>query len=140
MKLRERIKLIARRRLEDDRGWFVKVIDGHEPHLPAATGEVYVALGKPGQVRGGHYHREANEWFTIVVGCAEAVLADAQAGEELSLRLSAGEPQTLFVPAGVAHAFRNAAGSSEDFVLVAYTDRLYEPDDTVPYTFGSEQR
>lgn len=38
---------------------------------------------------------------------------------------------TVFVPNGIAHAWENAG--TEDFILLAYTDLLYDPADTIAY-------
>lgn len=54
--LLEKVKVINRRLIVDDRGWFLKTITGKEEGIPSHTGEVYLTMGKPGQARGGHYH------------------------------------------------------------------------------------
>lgn len=63
----EKVHVIQRRLITDDRGWFLKVITGTEEGIPSHTGEVYLTMGEPGQAKGGHYHPEAVEWFTIIV-------------------------------------------------------------------------
>ena len=133
MSLNERIRLIPRQRREDSRGWLLKIIDGEERDLPAHTGEVYLTLAHAGQKRGGHYHRRTHEWFTVLQGEAEVRLADPQTGERLSLRLSASEPVTLFVPAGIAHSFDNASTATESLLLAAYASERYDPADTIPF-------
>jgi len=40
-------------------------------------------------------------------------------------------PQTVFVPAGIGHAFKNPEDSGSDMMLIAYADRQYEPTDTI---------
>ena len=39
---------------------------------------------------------------------------------------------TVFIPNGVAHVVVN--NSEKNFILLAYTDKLYDPADTVSYT------
>ena len=129
----EDVRLIPRVRLADARGWLLKVIEGSEEGLPTRTGEVYVTLAHPGQVRGGHYHLEAAEWFTVIKGEADIRLTVPGGGETRALRLSAEQPATLFVPPGIAHAFRNAS-ETEEMLLLAYASVAYDPGDTVPYT------
>ena len=68
----EKVRVIPRRLISDDRGWFLKAITGTEEDIPSHTGEVYLTMGKPGQAKGGHYHPEALEWFTVIQG--EAIL------------------------------------------------------------------
>ena len=50
----ENVKIINRRLIADDRGWFLKAITGTEEGIPSHTGEVYLTMGKPGQKKGGH--------------------------------------------------------------------------------------
>lgn len=128
----DEIAFIPRRLLRDSRGWFLKVIDGKEPGLPPRTGEVYLTSAEPGQVRGNHFHLHTAEWFTIIKGCARLIVQDPQTGEKLTWMLNAEVPQTVFVPAGIGHVFVNPEDADEAFILLAYADALYDPDDTIP--------
>ncbi len=132
MTLKDRITIIERKKLGDSRGWFMKVIDGKEEGLPDDhTGEIYLthASGK-GQVRGNHYHNKAKEWFTLLQGRAELKLMDMKTEEVITIELLDNEPKTIVIPPGVAHAFLNT--EEEPFLLLAYTDELYDPADTIP--------
>jgi dTDP-4-dehydrorhamnose 3,5-epimerase-like enzyme len=136
MGLQESIKLTPRRRFEDERGWLLKILDGGEFGLPSHTGEVYVTMARPGQARGGHYHRRAHEWFTVILGEATVQLADPASGEYLCLQLRGTDPTTLFVPAGMAHSFENTSQTNDDLLLAAYASERYSPDDTIMFPFG----
>lgn len=127
------IRILPRRLVSDERGAFIKCIDGKEGDLPAFTGEVYMVRGFPGQRRGDHYHLRAREWFTVIAGEGVLALQDVATGERLDLPLSAARPQTVVVPPGLAHVFVNPASATEDLLVIAYTDRLYDPADTVPH-------
>lgn len=129
--LKDKIRIIPRRLIRDGRGWFLKVITGTEENLPGHTGEVYLTMGKPGQTKGGHYHPKAVEWFTLISGKAVLKLEDVQTHERLQMEIGFDEALTVFVPNGVAHAWQNA--SEDDFILLAYTDLLYDPADTIAY-------
>ena len=48
----DKVKIIPRRLITDDRGWFLKAITGTEEDIPSHTGEVYLTMGKPGQAKG----------------------------------------------------------------------------------------
>jgi dTDP-4-dehydrorhamnose 3,5-epimerase-like enzyme len=136
MKVLDRIRIYPRQRRGDARGWLLKCIDGHESGLPAGTGEFYVVMGKPGQIRGGHFHPLAHEWFTLLQGRATLLLADPVTGERAELALAESDPVTIHVPAGLAHAFRAEQRDDEPPMLVcAYSDRLYDPADTVAFPF-----
>lgn len=132
MSLLDSVQIIPRTRHADGRGWLLKVLDGAEAHLPDETGECYLTLAHPGQLRGNHYHRETAEWFTVVEGEAELVIADPATGEERRLVCAAAEPRTIYVPAGIGHVFVNAPDAERSMLLVAYADRRYDPVDTIP--------
>ena len=128
----EKVRIIPRRLISDDRGWFLKVITGTEEDIPSHTGEVYLTMGKPGQAKGGHYHPEALEWFTVIEGEAILKLEDMDTHERRDIEMSLDKAISVFIPNNVAHVVVN--NSDKDFILLAYTDKLYDPKDTIPYT------
>lgn len=127
----EKVRIIPRRLIADDRGWFLKAITGTEEDIPSHTGEVYLTMGKPGQAKGGHYHPEAIEWFTIIEGSAILKLEDMETHERMDIEMPFEKAQTVFIPNNVAHVVVN--NSDKDFILLAYTDKLYDPSDTIAY-------
>ena len=133
MRLDEKVKLIPRELKSDKRGWFLKVITGSEKNLPLRTGEVYLAKVYTGQVRGNHYHLKTNEWFTVFQGTAIVVVADPVTDERREWTLDSRDPMTLYVPAGIAHAFKNPEESRDSMLLIAYADQQYEPLDTIQF-------
>lgn len=130
--LENRVRIINRRLIKDERGWFLKAITGTEQDIPSHTGEVYLTMGKPGQGKGGHYHPEAVEWFTVIEGQAILKLEDIYTHERMDIEMSLDKAITVFIPNNVAHIVVN--NSDKDFILLAYTDKLYDPADTIAYT------
>lgn len=128
----DKVQIIKRRLISDDRGWFLKAITGTEEGIPHHTGEVYLTMGKPGQAKGGHYHPEAVEWFTLIKGEAILKLEDMDTHTRKDIAMSLDKAITVFIPNNVAHIVVN--NGNEDFILLAYTDKLYDPKDTIPYT------
>lgn len=128
----DKVHIIPRRLIADDRGWFLKAITGTEEGIPSHTGEVYLTMGKPGQAKGGHYHPEAVEWFTIIEGSAVLKLEDMETHERWDIEMSLEKAITVFIPNNVAHIVVN--NSDKNFILLAYTDKLYDPADTIAYT------
>jgi dTDP-4-dehydrorhamnose 3,5-epimerase-like enzyme len=129
MAIIDKIEIIQRKKLEDSRGWFLKVITGTENGIPGHTGEVYLTSAKPNEAKGGHYHKKANEWFTLITGTCELKLVDMLNCETFSISLDASVAKTVYVPAGIAHIFVNKG--NEDFILLAYSDELFDPVDTI---------
>ena len=131
-KIGSKIKSSARKLLTDDRGWFLKVIDGNEKNNPFPC-EVYITSAKPGESKGGHYHLRAQEWFTLIKGDALLSIIDIVTLEMTKIKLSDATPETIYMPPGIAHSFLNAG--DEDFILLAFTDCKYQPEDTIIFNF-----
>ena len=129
----ERIEIIPRKKLVDDRGWFLKILTGKENGLPTYTGEIYTVYSEKGASRGGHYHVQATEWFTLLLGKAKLELYDVNTNERYTIELDTDTPRTVVVPPNVAHRFD--AIDSENFLIIAYTDVLYKPEDTISIDF-----
>jgi dTDP-4-dehydrorhamnose 3,5-epimerase-like enzyme len=137
MSLLSKIKIIERKKIEDSRGWFLKVINGvEEGLLKSGNFEIYLTKSIGGFSKGGHYHNIANEWFTAIEGSCSLYLIDVLSGEELIISLNANKPRTVYVPSNVAHLFESQ--DENDFLVLAYTDTLFDPRDTISYTFGKE--
>jgi dTDP-4-dehydrorhamnose 3,5-epimerase-like enzyme len=134
MSLSEKIVTYKRNKIEDHRGWFLKVITGKESNLPMHTGEIYITVAKPGEMKGGHYHPIANEWFTLIQGTCVLKLEDVETKECFEIQLDSQEHVTVFVPCGIAHGFFNS-NIAQDFILIAYSDELFDPADTIPFNF-----
>ena len=128
----DKVRVIPRTRREDARGWLLKVVVGNEPELSPTLGEVYLVLAQPGEIRGNHFHRRTSEWFTVVQGSAELALRDEATGERRVLALSAADPVTVHVPAGIAHAFRAVPDRDDAMLLIAYADERYDAGDVFP--------
>lgn len=136
MSLIEGLRFIPRRKLSDERGWFLKVIDGAEADMPPHVGEVYLTHAVPGQARGNHFHPRTAEWFTVVAGRALLRVEDPASGERGEWWLDADDPQTVFIPAGLAHVFINSSDAQVPFLLLAYAANRYDPADTVAFEVG----
>jgi dTDP-4-dehydrorhamnose 3,5-epimerase-like enzyme len=136
MYIQNKIKIIPREKIQDSRGWFLKIINGHEEHLPQFTGEIYIISANPGETKGEHYHLKANEWFLLIKGKCRLKLCDTIDNEYFEIILEDSLPRTIFIPAKIAHSFENKSG--EDFMLIAYTDRLYDPSDTIAFSINEK--
>lgn len=131
MALRDKIQIIPRKLIKDERGWFYKAITGKEGNIPTHTGEVYLTMGRPGQTKGGHYHPLAVEWFTVIEGEAILKLEDVSTHEKMQISMSLEKAISVYVPNNIAHEFVNIG--DVNFIVLAYTDRLYDPDDTIKF-------
>lgn len=122
------------RRLEDSRGWFLKIL--MQRHLEGRPfGEVYLSVGGPGATRANHYHRRTTEWFCPVSGRGTLYLASVDEARRQRVRFDAAAPVSVRVPPGVAHAL--VADADSDLAVLAVADVEYDPqdDDTFPMPF-----
>ena len=87
--------------------------------------------GIQGQIKGGHYHPEAVEWFTVIEGEAILRLEDIVTHERREIPLNFEQAVSVFVPNNVAHDFKNVGDGN--MIILAYTDKLYDPADTIQY-------
>tara|TARA_Y100000766_G_C18913584_1_gene609686 strand:- start:4570 stop:4977 length:408 start_codon:yes stop_codon:yes gene_type:complete len=134
MKLNDKIKIYKRNSIKDSRGHFLKIMNGDEFLNKGDEMEVYCVTAKPGQSRGGHFHKIANEWFTILKGQCDLILEDTDSNQNIVIKLSEKDYKTVHIPPFIAHEFINSS-KNEDFLLLAYTDRKYRKSDTINYTF-----
>jgi len=122
------------RRLEDARGWFVKVFQKrHLEGLP--FGEVYLSVGAPGETRANHYHERTTEWFCPAAGRGTLYLAAMRGTERMAVRMDIAAPVSVRFPPFVAHSL--VADADCDLAVLAVADVEYDPadTDTIPVDF-----
>lgn len=124
-------QIIERRKIVDQRGFFLKIMTGLEPDLLQPFGEIYLIKGDGGQSRANHYHNLATEWFTVLQGRVRLNLLNLDTGDHASLLLDAEAPATVRINPRVAHSLMGVDQS--DYILIAYTDARYDPTDTISH-------
>lgn len=82
--------------------------------------------------RGGHVHKNKNEYIYIAAGRGKAELFCPVSGERLTLEVETGH--RLLIPAGVAHRFV----AQEPITFVELSDRPYQAEDDLPVEFAQE--
>lgn len=89
--------------------------------------QIYVATILPGGVRGNHFHKKKLEWFTILNGKVRVLLEDIRTKKRKDLILDPSEDflKRILIKNETAHAFKNISDST--VVLVAYTNKIYDP-------------
>lgn len=125
------VKLIKQKRVEDERGFVQKVLTESQCNGTVPRGEVYVTSAKQGESKGNHYHLNMGEWFTVVQGDGQLDMQDPKSGEIISLPLGVSDPQTVYVPAGIAHAITNKC--NDVMICIAWAEREHDPADVFPF-------
>jgi len=126
------IRIVDQARHEDDRGYLHKVLAGSHCRGGLPSGEVYVSAARQGQAKGNHWHRKMGEWFTIIEGQGTIEVCDPRTKARRSIPVLAAKPQSVYVPAGLAHAVVNQ--SQETLICIACAEAEHDPDDVMAFT------
>lgn len=118
-------EVLARERKEDQRGTLVELVRD----IPGGA-QMYCFTIRPGQTRGGHWHRRKREWFACLQGSATLVLeTDWGRGERVDIALSEQAAQVVRVDPNVRHTFTSSDGG----MIVACISESFDPADPDTY-------
>lgn len=113
---------------EDKRGFLVEFLkEGDLDSGSKKFAQIYVTTLASGAIRGNHYHKERLEWIAIFNGRVRVVLENTKTKkrEDFILDNSGKFLKRVCIKNGISHAFKNISNST--VVLVAYTDKIYDP-------------
>ena len=116
-------------RWEDERGWLVELFRRDELEEGVFPRMAYVSQTLPGVARGPHEHREQTDLFAFFgPGDFKLYLWDARensptAGHRQTLIVGESNPQSVLIPPGVVHAYRNV--SDRPGLVFNAPNRLY---------------
>ena len=116
---------------EDHRGWLTELLRTDEI---GEFNQVYCATIEPGEKRGGHYHKNRKEWFTIVRGDGVFKLWNkelAKLKEVICIPVSGKDLTRIHIPVDMFHEIENT-GDSELIFVSAISD-LYDKDNSDTY-------
>ncbi|HEY1074583.1 MAG TPA: WxcM-like domain-containing protein [Patescibacteria group bacterium] len=104
-------------------------MDGQTPLVYVVVIKASTESGKR-NFAGNHYHSRRLERIQVVHGCVEVVLCDYRSGAQGRVNiLYLSRPDCVIeVPPGVAHAFKEHAGSA---TLVVHASCDYDPTDDI---------
>jgi dTDP-4-dehydrorhamnose 3,5-epimerase len=117
------------RKFSDARGWLAELYRADELPADCLPAMAYVSETLPGIARGPHEHAEQTDCFAFIgPGEFTVYLWDARPdsptfGRRMRFVAGADNPQTVVVPPGVVHAYKNT-GTSPAWVFNA-PNRLY---------------
>ena len=125
------VRVVPQRRHEDGRGFLQKVLTSSQCAGHPPRGEVYVTSARPGEAKGNHLHRRMGEWFAVVQGEGSVEICEPATGSRLVVPVSAAQPVSVYVPAGLAHAVINTGDG--ELICVAWAEAEHDPSDVQPY-------
>ena len=114
--------IIERALEEDDRGFVVKLFEGH--HLNDIYNIHLVSLN-PGAIRGNHFHPRQTEYIYVLGNQGKLVTVDIVTDKRSEKIVDGRNCSFVIVPQKVAHAIKNI--STEKMYLLCYTDKPIIP-------------
>lgn len=123
------------KKTDDERGFLVEFLRGDELGPKFKNfGQIYVTTLSPEAIRGNHYHNEKIEWFSVFNGKVKVILEDIETKEREEFVLDSSKAvKRICIESKVAHAFKNI--SDKTVVLVAYTNKIYNPKNRDAYEY-----
>lgn len=112
----------------DDRGSFTEMIK------TPFHGQVSVNVGKPGIVKGNHYHNTKNEKFLVVSGTCSIKFRKLGTRKIIEYVVSDNKLEVVDIPPGYTHSITNIGSS--DSVTIMWANEPYDPNN--PDTFFEE--
>lgn len=117
----ELFELISIHPYEDKRGSLKKILKRSQINVDIE--EIYLLYSNENSIRGNHYHKNTDEYFTIVSGTGRIALRGVNGGQSAELTLSSGDNLVLKVPANTAHAFKSQ--TDQPLIMLAISSREY---------------
>ena len=98
------VDVIALRKHEDERGWFVELARASQ--LRKEWRQTNVSFSRKGVIRGLHFHeRGQDDLFACLQGMARVVVLDRASGETFSLDIGDENPVAVYISGQHAHGF-----------------------------------
>lgn len=103
----------------DNRGSFTEML------RTAHAGQVSVNVGKPGIVKGNHYHHTKNEKFLTVKGICSIKFRKIGTDKVIEYIVSGDKLQIVDIPVGYTHSITNIG--NEDSITIMWASEGYDP-------------
>jgi dTDP-4-dehydrorhamnose 3,5-epimerase-like enzyme len=116
--------------LNDSRGWLTEILRPEDVG-EAKFGQILITVAKPGQTKGGHFHKRKREWYLVIQGTARLNLNDAVTNEKKEIILDSAEPTLVEMPKNVMHSITNIG--KHDMMLLVYISEPFNKIDPDTY-------
>lgn len=115
---------------KDYRGWLAEIVEGKDVGIKD-FGLILVTTAKPGQTKGGHYHKRKTEWYCVLRGKGLLTLVDNKSNEKTEMEIGEGNMVLVKITPLTTHTIKNI-GDVELFLLV-YVDESFNEQDPDTY-------
>ncbi len=116
----------------DNRGSFTEVFRSEWPKEVNYTDQIQLNLSRSsmGSMRGLHFHHKQSDWWILISGDMQVVLADLRVGSPTFMKsmwftMSWKDSISLLIPPGIAHGFL----AIKDVSLMYAVNRYYDGSD-----------
>lgn len=115
---------------KDHRGWLAEIVQAKDVGIND-FGLILVTTAKPGQKKGGHYHKRKTEWYCVIRGRGLLTLVDNNSKEKEELEIGERNMVLVRIPPLTTHTIKNIGGS--ELFLLAYVDEAFNEQDPDTY-------
>ena len=109
----------------DDRGSFTEFIK------TSNSGQVSVNVGKPGIVKGNHFHHTKNEKFLVVKGTCSIKFRKIDSEDVIEYIVSGDKLQVVDIPTGYTHSITNIG--QDDSITIMWASESFDPNNPDTY-------
>lgn len=115
------------KKFADERGFLVEFLKKDELNKKE-FGQIYLPTLEPNCIRGNHYHKTKDEFFTVMAGKFKVILEEVNTKERKEFLIDVDDKELIRIRVGknVAHVLKNV--SDKTAILVAYTTEQYDTD------------
>lgn len=109
----------------DNRGSFTEFIK------TLNSGQVSVNVGKPGVVKGNHFHHTKNEKFLVVKGTCSIKFRKIDSEDVIEYIVSGDKLQVVDIPTGYTHSITNIG--QDDSITIMWASESFDPNNPDTY-------
>lgn len=109
----------------DNRGSFTEVLK------TLTNGQVSINVGKPGIIKGNHYHNTKNEKFLVISGTCSIKFRKIDSDEIIEYITSGDKLEVVDIPPGYTHSITNIG--TTDSVTLMWANELFDKDNPDTY-------
>lgn len=109
----------------DNRGSFTEFIK------TLNSGQVSVNVGKPGVVKGNHFHHTKNEKFLVVKGTCSIKFRKIDSEDVIEYIVSGDKLQVVDIPTGYTHSITNIG--QDDSITIMWASESFDPNNPDVY-------
>lgn len=115
---------------KDHRGWLMEILRNEDVGI-GSFGQILLTVAKPGQVKGGHYHKRKVEWYCVIQGSGLLTIIDNNSHEKKDYILGKRNMSLVKIPPNNSHVIKNIG--KEDMFLLVYISEAFHQSDSDTY-------